>query len=116
MEQAASDFIREQLQDSRAMAQNSVELAQAGASHNTVDFLSTYAISTVTSINAFLGGVAGGLYDGFLTVAQVGRAIYNNPDLILGLSTRIMDTLTAGPGATVEAVDRAFQTRRACSL
>lgn len=109
MEQAASEYIREQVQGSQAIAQSAVELAQEGQAQSTIRLLSDFALNTVNSVNAFLGGVAGGLYDGFLTVAQVGEAIYNDPDLILNLSTHIMNAITAGPGSVSDEVRHAFQ-------
>jgi hypothetical protein len=109
MEQAAGDYLREQLESSQQLAQTGVELAFAGASESVVRIVSGFAIDTVTSIQSFTSGLAGGCYQGFLTSAQVATAIFSDPTLISNLSVSIMNTISGGPGAVGNVIHNAFQ-------
>jgi hypothetical protein len=109
MEQAAGDYLREQLRSSQQLAQTGVDLASSGASESVVRIVSGFAVDTVTSIQSFATGLAGGTYHGFLTSAQVASAILSDPTLVTNLSVSIMHTISGGPGAVGDAVHNAFQ-------
>lgn len=88
------EYLQGELDQAEALANEAQELAQAHASVRLVKFVGAYALHTVNSINQFLGGVAGGVYDGFYDVARVGQAIYQNPELISHVSNYLMKTIT----------------------
>ncbi len=109
MEQATTEYIKEQIQSSEAISQNAVELAHEGASQLTVKMVSDFALDTAVAINEFLGGVASGVYQGFLSPIEAAKAIYNNPTLIKNLSNNIMMTFSAGPTGVADVAHLVFK-------
>jgi hypothetical protein len=71
--------------------------------------IADYTAETVGAICRFFDGLNTGMYRGLMTLPHVTQAIWNDPQLILHLSTDIMNTLTDGPGATAAAGWRGMQ-------
>jgi filamentous hemagglutinin len=111
LEQQATQFIQEQLELNEQIAHQGVALAQSGGSPIAVHLLEDYAFDAAHAVNAFLGGVANGVYDGaqdaLVGAVQAMRVIYNDPTLLTHLSTHIMNTIT-NPETFVRAAGNAL--------
>jgi hypothetical protein len=95
----ASHWLSDQIDGSQTLAQGAVDLAFAGtASDNTVQFLGSYALDTIKSINDFLSGVAAGTYKGIngaaISMTQAAQAIYNNPAYVSHLASDLLNSIT----------------------
>jgi hypothetical protein len=87
MEQAAADFIRDQLNSSDTMAHHAVTAAQQGASKNAVECLADFARDTANAIDEYINGTdfARGIRNRLVTHAQAAKAVFNNPTVMRNL-------------------------------
>ncbi len=103
-EQGVAQSIREHLNLSNHMAHEATGLATNNAQPSVVQFFLDYAADSAVSIYRFLQGVNAGAGDALIGLAQTAQSIYNDPTLLTNLSTHVMNTITAGPGASADAV------------
>ena len=99
LDSSATNYLREQTVSSQRLADSAVALAKGagGGSGRIVETMMDMAYGSVKSIHDFTTGLAGGIYDGFYSATEVGKAIFTQSGTWDRIVSGVMRDLTEDP-------------------